>query len=223
MNFCKVFFSKLTKTYADHLFEDIVGFDHIKRLFRMALDSESAIHILMVGPPATAKTMFLTSLMQLKNSYFADGANSTKAGMIDYVFENRPRYLLIDEIDKMSPKDQAFLLNLMETGIVRESKYGKTRSAQIKTSVFVTSNNIKKISAPLQSRFFIVELEPYTYEQFCGIAEGILSHHRIDGSVACIIANAVWSKSQDIRDCVKIGTMAKSHSDVEFILSNFLK
>jgi MoxR-like ATPase len=82
----------------------------------MALDSDSVIHILMVGPPATAKTMFLTSLMQLKNSYFADGANSTKAGMIDYLFENRPRYLLVDEIDKMQSKDQAFLLNLMETG-----------------------------------------------------------------------------------------------------------
>jgi uncharacterized protein YcbX len=50
-----------------------------------------------------------------------------------------------------------------------ETKYGKTRSAQIKTSVFATCNNIKKMSAPLQSRFFIVELEPYTYEQFCDI------------------------------------------------------
>jgi len=40
----------------------------------MTIDSDSAIHILLVGPPASAKTMFLTSLMhQLKNSYFADG------------------------------------------------------------------------------------------------------------------------------------------------------
>ncbi|MGB7953205.1 MAG: hypothetical protein WCF23_04430 [Candidatus Nitrosopolaris sp.] len=44
----------------------------------------------------------------------------------------------------MAPKDQAILLNLMETGIVSETKYGKTRSAQIKTSVFATCNNIKK-------------------------------------------------------------------------------
>jgi len=71
----------------------------------MVLDSGSAIHILLVGPPASAKTMFLTSLMQLKNSYFSDGVNSTKAGIIDYVLEKRPRYLLIDEIDKMSSKD----------------------------------------------------------------------------------------------------------------------
>src|SRR2546425_6669408 len=136
MNFCKMLLSKLTREAGDSLFEDIIGYDHIKKLFRMALDSDSAAHILLVGPPASAKTMFLTSLMhQLKSSYFTDGTNSTKAGMIDYFFENRTQYLLLDEIDKMSPKDQAFLLNLMETGIVTETKYGKTRLAEMKTSV----------------------------------------------------------------------------------------
>jgi MoxR-like ATPase len=159
---------------------------------------------------------------QLKNSCFADGANSTKAGMIDYLFEKRPRYLLLDEIDKMSDKDQAFLLNLMETGIVSETKHRKNRSAQMKVSVFATSNNIKKISAPLQSRFFIVNLEPYTYEQFIKTTEELLAR-RLEEGLASIIAEAVWKKSQDIRDCVKIGAMAKSHSDMEFILSNFLK
>jgi hypothetical protein len=54
--------------------------------------------------------------------------------------------LLVDEIDKMSPCP---LLNLMERGIVAETKYGKTRSAQIMTSVFATSNNIKNMSVPL--------------------------------------------------------------------------
>jgi len=89
------------------------------------------------GPPASAKTIFLMSFRQrLKDSYFIDGGNTTKAGIIDYLFNHRPLYLLADEIDKMSPRDQTFLLNLMETGIVTETKYGKTREAEIKTSVF---------------------------------------------------------------------------------------
>jgi holliday junction DNA helicase RuvB len=46
--------------------------------------------------------------------------------MIDYIFENIPKYILIDEIDKMQNTDQAFLLNLMETGIVSETKHQKT-------------------------------------------------------------------------------------------------
>ncbi|MFY9795374.1 MAG: hypothetical protein WAJ93_06755, partial [Candidatus Nitrosopolaris sp.] len=70
-----------------------------------------AIHILLVRPPASAKTMFLTSLMH----------------------------------------------HVKDT----------TRTTHIQTSVFATSNDARKISAPLQSRFFIVKLEAYTYEQFC--------------------------------------------------------
>lgn len=221
MKSCKMLFSKIIK-HENSFFRDIVGYDHIKKLFRMVLDSDSAAHILLVGPPASAKTMFLTSLMQLKNSYFIDGTNSTKAGVIDYLFANEPRYLLLDEIDKMSSKDQAFLLNLIETGIVTETKYGKTRLAEMKTSVFATSNNIKKLSTPLQSRFFVLELEPYTNRQFYEITKQLLSRHKVEEGVAGIIADAVWNKSRNIRDCVKIGTIAKTTTDVEFIVDKFL-
>jgi hypothetical protein len=51
----------------------------------------------------------------------------------------------------------------MEKDVISETKYGKTRSAQIKTSVFATSD-MKEMSKPLQSRFFIVEQEAYTFQ-----------------------------------------------------------
>jgi len=79
----------------------------------MSLDSKEPVSILLSGPPASAKTMFLEALMKLNCSYFIDGGNTTKTGMIDYIFDNKPN-LLIDEIDKMSTIDQSFLLNLME-------------------------------------------------------------------------------------------------------------
>jgi MoxR-like ATPase len=90
------------------------------------------------------------------------------------LFKNRAPYLLIDEIDKMSRRDQTFLFNLMETGILAETKYGKTREAEIKISVFATCNDPRKLSAPLQSRFFIIELEPYTHEEFYEITVHLL-------------------------------------------------
>src|SRR5262249_51953890 len=122
-------------------FEDIVGYEDIKQLFRMALESGSRTHILLLGPPASAKTIFLTSLLHfLKNAYFVGGGNTTGAGMIDYLFENRPDYLLIDEIDKSAAKHQTFLLNLMETGIISETKSRKTREPKLDTSVFAASN-----------------------------------------------------------------------------------
>src|SRR5919198_4214469 len=140
MQLCNIF-SKLTATKkSDKFFQDIIGYDNIKRLFLMALDADEPVHILLSGPPACAKTMFLQSLLKQNNSYFVDGSFTTKVEVIDCVFDNRPKYLLIDEIDKMSAKDQAFLLNLMETGIISETKHRKTRTAKVKTFVFATSN-----------------------------------------------------------------------------------
>ena len=64
----------------DKLFEDIIGYDDIKTLFRMAINANDPVHILLIGPPALAKTLFMRTLTQLQNSYLIDGGNSTKAG-----------------------------------------------------------------------------------------------------------------------------------------------
>jgi Holliday junction DNA helicase RuvB len=82
------------------------GYDNVKRLFRMALESPSPCSILLSGPPASAKTLFPQSLMKLQDSYFVGCSNATKSGLIGYVFDNKPKYLLLDELDKLSRKDQ---------------------------------------------------------------------------------------------------------------------
>jgi len=41
--------------------------------------------------------------------YFIEGGNTTISGMIEYVFKIKPKYLLIDEIDKM-PTKESFLV-----------------------------------------------------------------------------------------------------------------
>jgi holliday junction DNA helicase RuvB len=157
----------------DKLFVDIYGYDDIKKLFRMALGSNHTCSILLTGPPASAKTLFLQCLMKLKESHFIDCSSASKSGIVDYIFENKPRYLLLDELDELSRKDQTFLLNLIETGIISEIKYNKTRRMEIKTSVFATSNSVEKSIPPLQSRFFIVKPQAYTYEQFYQVTVSI--------------------------------------------------
>ena len=112
-----ILFSRSVKT-EDGLFADVYGCEDIKKLFKMALESNHKSSILLTGPPASAKTLFLQSLMKLKHSHFIDCSNATRSGVIDYVFEHRTKYLLLDELDKLSRKDQTFLLNIMETGIV---------------------------------------------------------------------------------------------------------
>jgi holliday junction DNA helicase RuvB len=61
MNICKLF-SKITKSKTSPLFKDIIGYINVKRLFNMALESNEQVSILLSGPPASAKTMFLESL-----------------------------------------------------------------------------------------------------------------------------------------------------------------
>ena len=208
----------------DRFFADIYGYDNIKKLFRMALESNHTCSILLTGPPASAKTLFLQSLMKLKDSYFIDCSNATKSGIVDYVFKEKPKYLLLDELDKLSRKDQTFLLNLMETGLVSETKHNKTRSTEMKTSVIATTNNVEKLLSALQSRFFIVKLEPYTYEQFYEITVRLLTlnHYNIDEDIANATAEAVWNTSKNIRDSIKIASMAKSIEDVDWLVITFI-
>ena len=204
----------------EQLFENIIGYNDVKRLFNLSFSSEKPVHILLVGPPASAKTLFMLSCMKLERSYFTLGSHSTKSGMLDYLFHNRPRYLIIDEIEHMPIRDQTALLSLMETGIITETKFRRTRNTQLKTWVFATSNSTDRMLMPLLSRFMVIHFKQYKYESFREVAVHLLSREGIPPEIAVATAEGVWSKmkSKDIRDCIKIGHLAKSKDDVNWII-----
>lgn len=201
------------------LFSSIVGYDDVKRLFSMSLSSDRPVHILLVGPPASAKTLFMLECMKLERSYFTLGSHSTKSGMVDYLFEKRPRYLIVDEIEHMPMKDQTALLSLMETGIVSETKFQKTRNTQLKTWVFATSNGTERMLTPLLSRFVVLHFKPYSFGSFADVCRHILVREGVTQEIAEAVADAVWNhlKSRDIRDCIKLGRLARSKEEVEWL------
>ncbi len=207
------------------LFDSIVGYDDIKKLFQLSFGSQRPIHILLVGPPASAKTLFMLGCMKLDRSYFTLGTHSTKSGMVDYLFEKRPRYLIIDEIEHMSIRDQTALLSLMETGIIAETKHMKTRNTQLKTWVFATSNQTNHMLTPLLSRFMVLHFKQYKYENFLDISIHMLAQEGITKDVANEVAAQVWHKmkSKDIRDCIKVAHLAKTKNDVNWIVETLLK
>ena len=98
----------------------------------MAIQAERPVHLLLCGPPASAKSLFMRSLTKLERSYYAVGSSSTKSGIFDYLFEYRPRYFIIDELEKMNKKDQTSLLNLMESGISIRTKTQSTKNNSVK-------------------------------------------------------------------------------------------
>jgi holliday junction DNA helicase RuvB len=217
---------KNSKESLETLFSNIVGYDDIKKIFNYAFNSSLPVHILLVGPPGSAKTLFLMECMKLSRSYFTLGSHSTKAGMLDYLFNNRPKNLIIDEIEYMAIKDQAALLSLMETGILSETKYEKTRKSIMRTWVFASCNDEKKLLTPLLSRFFVLYFKKYNYATFEKIANHILaSECNIDFEVSTMIAQLVWNKlkSRDIRDCIKIGRICNNKEDVYTIVKTLIR
>jgi DNA polymerase III delta prime subunit len=108
------------KNYEDRLFNSIVGYSDIKKFLMRCIISKEQVHILFTGPPATSKTVFLLEMStELSNSYFIDSTATSGIGIVDFLFSNpNIKFLLIDEIDKLTKKDQTVLYNLMETGIL---------------------------------------------------------------------------------------------------------
>ena len=96
-------------------FENIQGYDDIKDLVRRALDSDENYNLLFVGPPASAKTLFLLGILECRKGVYFDGSNTTNR-ILDVLEEARPRVICIDELDKMSRQFQNQLLNFLESG-----------------------------------------------------------------------------------------------------------
>ena len=204
--------------------KQVLGYERIKRTFVRSLISEEPVHILLVGPPGQAKTLFLKCILETfgkKKAFFTVGGNASKSGLIDVLFDLHPSYLLIDEIEHLKPEYQTTLLSLMETGILIHTMHSKVRRIHLKTWVFATSNSTK-LSEPLLSRFRVMYLNKYDFSQFYEIAVKKLLDEGLDKKAADEIAISVWAQlpNPNIRNCVQIGRLVKNEPDIEMAISD---
>jgi Holliday junction DNA helicase RuvB len=91
------------------IFSNVIGYDDIKRLLYKMITSRYTNSVLLTGPPASSKTVFILELLDhfKGKAYFVDGTTASGMGIIDYLFDHTDlNFLLIDEIDKLSKKDQ---------------------------------------------------------------------------------------------------------------------
>jgi Holliday junction DNA helicase RuvB len=192
----------------EDLFDVVVGHDEVKELFFMSLRAEKPVHILLVGPPATAKSVFLTELERLRGSRTTLGGTSSKAGIVDFIIEHRPRYLLIDELEKMDKKDYSALLSLMDPGKVNRLKKGMTDEIEVKTWVFAAVNKDDNLPTELKSRFYTRYLSEYSEQEFKKVVGAVLvKREHVDEDIAANIADEVVAYSKDVRDAVKIARL----------------
>ncbi|MFY9870468.1 MAG: ATP-binding protein [Candidatus Nitrosopolaris sp.] len=109
------------------IFDNVIGYKGVKRTFIRSLNSKEPVHILLVGPPGQAKTLFLKCIQERfgeKKAFLTVGGNASKSGMIDILFDMHPIYRhIIDEIEHLKPDYQTTLLSLMETGILTQTMH----------------------------------------------------------------------------------------------------
>jgi Holliday junction DNA helicase RuvB len=210
-------------------FDDVIGYDDLKELLTKCLLIKDNCNILLSGPPASSKTIFLLSIQkEVSNACFIDAANASGPALVDYLFEHPYTHIIcIDELDKLKKSDQTALFNLLETGILSSTKVRKTRSIKMEgVKVFATSNDVDRLVGPLRSRFLEFELPGYTWETFLEITEKLLrKRYGLDEKTSTKIAEVVWSslETRDLRDALAIGKLAKSTEDVEFIAMTLQK
>ena len=201
------------------LFASIIGYPDVKREFLLALGARSRIHVLLMGPPSTAKSLFLEALEKLPGAILRFGDQVSKAGVRDLLLNEHPEVLIIDEIDKLAPVDDTVLLEVMERGTISVLHYGENRMEDAPVRVFGAANNIRKMRPELLSRFEKIRLREYTVDEFRDVARHYLEKRGIEPGLSRLIADGVAERSRDIRDARRIADMCYTPTDVQFLLA----
>ena len=159
-------FERLTNSIAPR----VIGYDKIKEGLVLqqfgSVESEdgerNTIHILLIGDPGVAKTLFLDSICAVSPKSVRTGTGSTEAGLTATVTKDEMSgqfvaiagaavladngILAMDEYDKLSPDNQKALNEPMESGVVTITK------ASISTQLSARANYLC-VANPLYSRF----------------------------------------------------------------------
>jgi Holliday junction DNA helicase RuvB len=205
----------------EDLFDPIVGYDDVKSMIHRALEDRARVHWLFAGPPASAKTLFLLCLERLPGSGYIIGSRMSRAGLSEYLIDTQPRFLLIDEVDKLPNKDLAPLLSLCETGRVIETLYGRRREENLDTVVFSAANEIRGLSRELLSRFEVLSFSKYTRDQFVDVGVRLLSREGKDSELASYISSQVWDvlRVRDVRETIRVSRLAGTKAEVDELIS----
>ena len=196
---------------AESIFSDIVGHEDVKELLTACLLAEKPVHVLLAGPPALAKSLFLWDIERLagERAIWLVGSATSKAGLWDVVAEKQPQILLIDELDKMNTADTAALLSLMEGGRLVRAKRGRELNMSNQLRVVAASNRLSMLSPELRSRFAIQKLTAYNRRDYLTVVKGVLvTRENLDEELAGEVARRLDGLSQDVRDAVRVARLA---------------
>jgi len=196
---------------SDDIFYDIIGHEEAKELLKACLLAEKPVHVLLAGPPALAKTLFLWDIERAtgEKAVWLVGSATSKAGLWGLVAERQPQILLIDELDKMNAADTAALLSMMGGGRLVRAKKGTDLNLSHPLWVVAGTNRLTGLSPELLSRFAVRKIETYNRSDFLTVVKGVLVRREgTDPELADEIARRLDGRTQDVRDAVRVARLA---------------
>ena len=208
----------------------IIGYDKIKEIMTKALrnKNDKKIHILLVGAAGTSKTVFLKTIesnlkTQNYNVHYLDSTTLTSSGVIEYLFSNDIDFLLLDELDKLLKEHQATFLNLLESGILQETKFKRIRKKEMSNTIAIcTGNYIDKIMEPLKTRFLVLNIPKYTKKEFYDIGTRLLMNEPYNKTkeIAYYIVDQIWTiyttkrqEDPNLRQAVQVASLSENNKE----------
>lgn len=203
------------KIHDPKMFNSIVGYDDYKEFFYQAIISEYKLNLLLHGAKGTGKSEFLKEIeRKYKNRciYIDCAATTTKAGLRDILFQrgSQTKFLLVDEINLMEPRDLSIFLSLCQDNaitVTMNKTYKKLQLYNLK--IFATCNYIpdnKKLKAAINDRFDRYDFYPYNYEELSQISQFCLKNKVKNKELINYIVDRVYYdlKSTSVRDIIDI-------------------
>jgi hypothetical protein len=208
------------------LFLDVVGHDEMISWFRRTIDRHADVHHLLVGEPGTGKSTITDEILRLPDTSLVVGAGSQSraAGIVQTLVEERPTFLVVEEIEKMPKSDAEALLTLAGRGYIKQTKGDSTSNQRIEmdTTVFATANDRSKVSPDsLVSRFMEWRFEAYAATEFQEVCRGVLPRkHDTDESLAEYIAGEIHDRlgTTNPREAERIAQLADDRGDVDDLI-----
>jgi MoxR-like ATPase len=169
--------------------------------------------------PGTGKTLHLQRLREkLPNAFYYDFSNTSGAGFIYSLIRKaqeqgtKEMTLLLDEVDKIKPKSELFmLLNLLEGNEIHKVVKKVEYHIKLKLRVFATCNDVSRLPAAFVSRFQRLALKEYSKEQFIEVAIGLSKQYLLmkdvdrRETIAEEIATKLYEKQvKDVRQLIDV-------------------
>ncbi len=202
-------------------FQKVYGLQDIKENLYLMLTSEEQVNCLLVGAPATAKTLFMQCIKENCRDviFFDAAAGSTGAGLINLLKNNRSaKILVIDELDKLKKNDMNVALGLLNDGSVDKDLKDESIHFKMNCKVFATSNSTKKLSKPFLSRMQVYNLPEYSDEEFIDVVAYCLES-KVALTDAVLIAKVLISHNmKNVRQAISVGKMIKKGMTQEEIV-----